>query len=59
MPDRILVTGSSGLLGSAVVTELRRRAAEVVPYDLVEGLDILDLEVLVDAAQGCETIVHL
>jgi hypothetical protein len=37
MKERLLVTGSSGLLGSAVLDELESTSVEVVPFDLVEG----------------------
>lgn len=59
MKERLLVTGSSGLLGSAVLDELESTSVDVVPFDLVEGNDVLDLDRLVRYAEGCAAIVHL
>ncbi len=62
---RILVTGSSGLVGSALCTRLRRDGHEVVQYDIriQPGLaghgDILDTWTFSQAANGCDGIVHL
>lgn len=55
---RVLITGSSGLVGSVVQSHLESRGAEVVPFDLTERLDILDRESLRTAARGCDAIVH-
>lgn len=55
---RVLVTGSSGLIGSAVVTRLRAEADDVVTFDIADGHDVLDAPGVAAAACGCEAIVH-
>lgn len=56
---RVLVTGSSGLLGSAVLDELHARGLDVVPYDIRAGDDVLDLDRLAGRARGCTAVAHL
>jgi UDP-glucose 4-epimerase len=68
---RVLVTGGSGFIGSHVVDALERRGFAPRIYDLrpsphhAEGSvdtvigDLNDVEVLTEAAKGCEAIVHL
>jgi nucleoside-diphosphate-sugar epimerase len=55
---RILVTGSGGLIGGAVVQRLEAEGDEVVGYDIADGKDVLDAAGLADAAQNCHAIVH-
>jgi len=55
---RVLVTGSRGLIGSAVVECLRAEGDDVVGFDIADGADVLDAAGFVAAAQGCEAIVH-
>ena len=55
---RVLVTGSRGLVGSAVVERLLAEGCEVVGFDIADGNDILDAPGFIAAAQGCEAIVH-
>lgn len=56
---KVLVTGSSGLVGKVAVEYLIAAGHEVVPYDLSDGQDILNVEQLSGVTQGCSTIVHL
>ena len=55
---RVLVTGSRGLIGGAVVERLRAEQYDVVGFDIADGDDVLDAAGFVAAAQGCEAIVH-
>jgi len=55
---RVLVTGSSGLIGSAVVQRLRAEGDEVVSFDIADGHDVLDPPGVATAAVGCAAIVH-
>ena len=55
---RALVTGSNGLVGSEVVRLLTDRGVEVVPFDVADGLDILDESSLESAMAGCDAVVH-
>ena len=59
----ILITGSRGLVGSALRAALEARGAKVVGLDLRgtgdEKGDVRDAERLRDAAAGCGGIVHL
>jgi len=67
MPYSVLVTGSSGRIGQAVVAELRRRDHRVRGFDRMPapGLadfvvgDICDRHALDRALQGIECMVHL
>lgn len=55
---KILLTGDKGYLGS----EFAKKYAgdfEIVGYDFVDGLDVLDLSTLTEKAKGCSQIVHL
>ncbi len=68
-PKRILVTGSAGRIGAAVVNELKARGHEVVGFDRAPtpGLPIernfvatlADADTLRAAATGCAAVVHL
>ncbi len=55
---RVLVTGSSGLVGAAAVERLRAEGCEVATFDIADGHDILDAAALATAAAGCDAIVH-
>ena len=55
---RVLVSGSSGLIGGAVVAYLSAQGDQVVRFDVAEGHDVLDAEDYAAAARGCDAIVH-
>lgn len=70
---KILVTGGNGFLGSRTVHELVRRGYQLrcllrsqsntdrirgLPYEVHLG-DIRDQQSLIDAARGCDAIIHL
>ena len=56
---RILVTGSSGLIGRALVGMLAADGIDVVPYDLATGQDICDPGQVARALSGCDGVIHL
>jgi nucleoside-diphosphate-sugar epimerase len=58
MTMRVLVTGSSGLIGSAVAQHLQDEGDDVVCFDIADGHDILDAPGVAAAAGGCDAIVH-
>lgn len=57
----ILVTGSSGLIGTEVRRHLEAAGDAVVEYDLraAESADVLDYEGLLPAMAGCRGVIHL
>jgi len=55
---RVLVTGSSGLIGGAVVARLLAEGCGVIPFDIDGGHDILDAAGVAAAAVGCDAIVN-
>jgi len=55
---RVAVTGGSGFVGRAVVTELERRGDSVVIIDACHGVDVLD-PALTERLIGCEGVIHL
>ncbi|MCX5659048.1 MAG: NAD(P)-dependent oxidoreductase [Planctomycetota bacterium] len=66
-PRRVLVTGSAGMIGQCVCNALVARGHVVRGFDrrATPGLadcvvgDITDLQALVDAGRGMDTLVHL
>lgn len=60
MAKQILVTGSEGLIGSALRARANAEGFLTRRFDLLEeGCDVRDREAVVRAAQGCSGIVHL
>jgi len=58
--SRILVTGSSGLIGRRLVAALRESGDRVVEYDVSRGPeDVRDLDNLSRAMDGCRGVIHL
>lgn len=57
--SRILVTGSRGLIGSALVRRLRAVGCDVSGFDFAEGLDVADAGTVAAAVSACEGVVHL
>src|SRR5215472_8295504 len=55
---RVLVSGSSGLIGSAVAERLSTEGDDVVRFDIADGHDVSNAEDYAVAARGCEAIVH-
>jgi nucleoside-diphosphate-sugar epimerase len=56
---RILVTGSSGLIGRALVAALRGDGVDMVRYDLSAGQDICNPAQMSQALAGCDGVIHL
>jgi UDP-glucose 4-epimerase len=56
---RILVTGQRGNIGTPVAGLLTSSGHEVAGFDLADGMDLLDLAAVRDAAAGAVAIVHL
>lgn len=63
MQQRILITGSSGLIGASLYTALKRNCSQVVGLDLLakgyEYGDIRDSEALCNQLSNCTGVVHL
>ena len=55
---RILVTGSTGFLGSHVVDALESRGHEIVRFARGLGGDVLDTRSVSEAATGCRSVIH-
>ena len=56
---KILVTGSSGLIGKVVCQELQTAEHEIVEFDIARGQDIFDAQQILEAMHGCRAVVHL
>jgi nucleoside-diphosphate-sugar epimerase len=56
---RILVTGHRGTVGVPVAGHLERLGHEVVGFDCMDGVDLLNLDEVRQAAAGCAAVVHL
>ena len=56
---RLLVTGHRGHIGGPVAGHLESLGHEVTGFDRADGMDLLDLPALRQAAEGCAAIVHL
>lgn len=55
---RVLVTGGTGYLGSAICRALTARGHEVTPFSRANGGDVRDRASLLAAARGMNAIVH-
>ena len=55
---RVLVTGSSGGVGTAVSALLEARGWTVQPFDLQDGHDLRDASAVGEAMAGCQAVVH-
>lgn len=64
MTTRILITGSSGLVGSALAPKLEALGWEVVRFDIEaprvgDRHDVRDEKAVFDAVESCDGIVHM
>ena len=57
--SRIVITGSRGLIGSALVRRLHAAGWEAFGFDIADGLDVADAEAVAAALNGCAGVVHL
>jgi UDP-glucose 4-epimerase len=55
---RVLLTGSSGLVGRPARSALTAAGWDVRPFDLAEGQDLRDPSAVLDAMAGCHAVVH-
>ena len=55
---KIMITGHAGFIGSHLLKFLEEDY-DIVPYDLLEGDDILDRDNLAKKMKGCDFVVHL
>tara|TARA_R100000306_G_C4348851_1_gene129057 strand:+ start:109 stop:1017 length:909 start_codon:yes stop_codon:yes gene_type:complete len=56
---KVLVTGHTGLIGTVVVRMLEGVGAKVTGYDISEGRDIMDLNMLIEHVKGKDVVIHL
>ncbi len=56
--QRVLVTGSSGFIGSRLVKVLKKKRYKVVEFDIKKGNDLLSYEDCKKASKGCYAVVH-
>lgn len=56
---RVLITGNKGFIGQEVERKLVSAGFETKGYDIKDGFDILNTDLLAQSAAGCQVIVHL
>jgi UDP-glucose 4-epimerase len=55
---RVLLTGSSGVVGRSALSALAEAGWQVRPFDLADGQDLRDPSAVLDAMAGCDAVVH-
>jgi nucleoside-diphosphate-sugar epimerase len=55
---KILVTGSSGLIGKEIVRQLKEKGIEAIEFSRENGFDILKPEQLEKNMKGCSAVIH-
>ena len=58
---KILITGGSGFLGSALSKQLSKLGHNIIPYDISDGKDICDANQFYNTLKesGATTVIHL
>lgn len=56
---RILITGNKGFIGQYVESCLVSNGFQTDGFDITDGYDVLNAELLVQKATGCRVIIHL
>jgi nucleoside-diphosphate-sugar epimerase len=56
---KILVTGGKGFIGGLLVERLRALGHDVATFDLADGQDLLDRQLVLDAVRGRDIVFHL
>ena len=56
---KVLVTGSSGLIGKETVEQLEAVGHTVIPYDIRDQQDIRNTDVLREAMHDADAVIHL
>ena len=64
MQQKILVTGSEGLIGSAIIQELKKKGMKTVQLDIdaenpAHQGDVRDFQTVKRALAGCLGVIHL
>jgi nucleoside-diphosphate-sugar epimerase len=56
---RILITGNKGFIGREIERKFVSAGFQTTGYDITDGFDILNSELLIQSAAGSKVIVHL
>lgn len=56
---QVFVTGHRGRIGSVISAQLTDQGHRVVGFDRADGQDICDRAAVLQAAQGCDAVIHL
>ena len=58
---KVLITGSSGFIGSHLVEKMKKEGFKVVSFDIKENKreDVRNFEALLEKSKGCDAIIHL
>jgi UDP-glucose 4-epimerase len=58
-PQEILVTGSSGFVGSRLLKKLREKGEKVITADMEDGIDLTDWNSFSSSLPPVSTVIHL
>ena len=58
---KVLITGSSGFIGTHLMEKMNEEGFKVVTFDIKENKsnDVRNFEILLEKSKGCDVIVHL